>query len=80
MNEIEFIQHPELKKVLKGYEKLNKEKQDIGYNLFTISSYTSHLEIFHFDIIHSLLNTVGLHKEKYYFLALVSIRKRKRLY
>ena len=44
MNEIEFIQHPKLKEVLKGYEKLNNEKQHIGYNLFMISSYTSHLE------------------------------------
>lgn len=51
-------------------KKLKKKKSELGYNLFTISSYNSLLENFHSDIIASLLDTNGLHNENDKFLKL----------
>ena len=70
MTEIEFINHPKIVAILQGHQKVNIEKQQAGYNLFTISSYTYYLENFHSDIIYSMLNPLGLHNEGYAFLHL----------
>lgn len=70
MNAIELLQHPEITGLVQKQEEVNRQKAKAGYNLFTISSYTSHLENFHSDVIASLLNPYGLHGEGYKFLHL----------
>lgn len=52
--------------------KLNADKlqADAAYNLFTLSTYNSHLENFHSDILASLLSPAGLHGEGSVFLEL----------
>lgn len=70
MNPIELLQHPEITKLVKKQEEVNRQKTKVGYNLFTISSYTAHLENFHSDVIASLLDPDGLHEEGYKFLHL----------
>lgn len=70
MEVVEFLQHPEITGLVQKQEKVNRQKAKAGYNLFTISSYTSHLENFHSDVIASLLDPDGLHGEGYKFLHL----------
>ena len=70
MNVIELLQHPEITGLVQKQEEVNRQKAKAGYNLFTISSYTSHLENFHSDVIASLLDPDGLHGEGYKFLYL----------
>jgi hypothetical protein len=48
--------------ILKENESAKKLKNQVAYNLFTISSTTSHLENFHSDVIASLLNPQELHE------------------
>lgn len=70
MNALEILQHPQIKELAKKQEEVNRQKAKAGYNLFTISSYTAHLENFHSDVIASLLDPDGLHGEGYTFLHL----------
>lgn len=70
MNAIELLQNPEITGLVQKQEEVNRQKAKAGYNLFTISSYTSHLENFHSDVIASLLDPDGLHGEGYKFLHL----------
>lgn len=70
MNALELLQHPEISELVKKQEEVNRQKAKAGYNLFTISSYTAHLENFHSDVIASLLDPDGLHGEGYTFLHL----------
>ena len=50
--------------IIKGLKKKN------AYNLFNLSTYTSHLENFHSDVIASLLDVNGLHDQGNLFLML----------
>lgn len=68
MEVIDFLGHTEIAAMVKEQSQVNRQKELAGYNLFTISSYTSHLENFHSDVIASILDPEGLHKEGYKFL------------
>lgn len=57
-----------LKSILQEYRNVKLAKQKASFNLFTISSYTNHIENFHSDIIATLLNKEGDHKENDWFL------------
>lgn len=70
MNEIEFLNHTSISGLLKKHDEVISNKRLIGYNLFTISSFTYHKENFHSDIIFSFLNPFSLHNEGYVFLEL----------
>lgn len=70
MSIIELLEHPDIVRIVSLQKEVNRQKALAGYNLFTISSYSAHLENFHSDIIASLLNPEGLHGEGYKFLHL----------
>ena len=53
----------EFKDIIKKYNDSNKNKEKYRFNIFSISTYTSHLENFHSDILHSLLTVNGQHEE-----------------
>ncbi len=57
-----------LEEIISDIEKLEQEKQEVSYNLFNLSSVNNHKENFHSDIIKSLLDIKGLHKEGDKFL------------
>ena len=71
MKFLELIKHPDLLKILEGFQETEQKKKQVGFNLLTASSYTSHLENFHSDIIAALLNPKGLHGEGSLFLELL---------
>ena len=58
----------EFKDIIKKYNDLNKNKEKYRFNIFSISTYTSHLENFHSDILHSLLTVNGQHEEGTLFI------------
>ena len=70
METIEFLNHPEIWELVQENNKIKIHKNEVSYNLFTISSYNSYLENFHSDIIASLLNPYGLHQQGNTFLCL----------
>jgi len=70
MEVLEFLNHPELWDIVQQNNRVKDNKNEVSYNLFTISSYNSYLENFHSDIIASLLNPIGLHQQGYKFLYL----------
>lgn len=70
MNTIEFLSNISVKEISKNHYLTQNKKRQVVYNLFTISSYTSHLENFHSDILASLMNPQGLHQQGDTFLML----------
>lgn len=70
MNIEAFFNDPLVPEIIQLYKKVQEEKLNASYNLFTISSYNSYLENFHSDILASLLNPDGLHGQGYTFLHL----------
>ena len=67
-----FILHQKFENIDKEIERIERERQNNGFNLFTISSYNSYLENFHSDVIALLLNPKERHlqKEKFFKLFL----------
>ena len=67
-----FILHQKFENIDKEIERIEREKQNNGFNLFTISSYNSYLENFHSDVIALLLSPKERHlqKEKFFKLFL----------
>ena len=67
-----FILHQKFENIDKEIERIEREKQNNGFNLFTISSYNSYLENFHSDVIAILLSPKERHlqKEKFFKLFL----------
>lgn len=70
MEILEFLNHPEIWEIVRQNNKIKLHKNEVSYNLFTISSYNSYLENFHSDIIASLLDPKGLHQQGNTFLYL----------
>lgn len=70
MNVTELLAHGTIESIVKNYQQTGIKKNEVAYNLFSVSSYTSHLENFHSDVIASLLDPKGLHKEGNRFLSL----------
>lgn len=68
----DFILHKKFENIDKEIERIEREKQNNGFNLFTISSYNSYLENFHSDVIVLLLSPKERHlqKEKFFKLFL----------
>jgi hypothetical protein len=70
MIEIEYLQHPDVMEAVAEFQKAANEKTDVAFNLFSLSSRNIHLEHFHSDVIATLLNPDGTHKQKDLFLSL----------
>ncbi len=51
-----------MQSILENYALVQQERQKAAFNLFTISSSTSHLENFHSDIIATLLDKTAVHQ------------------
>ncbi|MDL2228575.1 PD-(D/E)XK nuclease family protein [Odoribacter sp. OttesenSCG-928-L07] len=66
----EFINHEKFDGIEKRIFDVKDYMDNNGFNLFTISSYGSHLENFHSDIIALLLNPKERHKLSHTFLDL----------
>lgn len=64
----ELINDTRIDGIKSDYQAKLREKEKLKYNLFTLSSYSYHLENFHSDIFASLLDPDGLHGEKRLFL------------
>ena len=56
--------------IVKKHNDTKEQKKRNAYNLFSLSTYTSHLENFHSDLIASFLDVNGLHDEGNRFLKL----------
>jgi len=67
---LEFLENKELIKIIEEYIKVQVKKVEVAYNIFSLSSYNAYLENFHSDIMQSLLDPEGLHKEGNTFLTL----------
>lgn len=65
-----FISKKEFESIDKRLKNIQDEIKLNSYNLFTLSSYNSHLENFHSDIIAILLNSDERHKQQNAFLNL----------
>lgn len=59
-----------MKQIIDEYNVQKADKEDIGFNLFTIISDTFYRENFHRDIIYEFLNPQGSHKEGNKYLML----------
>lgn len=59
----ELLMDTSVPNIVYKHNKIKLLKRQNAYNLFSLSTYTSHLENFHSDIIASLLNKDGLHGE-----------------
>lgn len=70
MELLDLLTSTKLHKILQNFQVTEQLKKRIGFNLLTVSSYTSHLENFHSDVIAALLNPKGLHGEGHLFLDL----------
>jgi hypothetical protein len=68
--EIALLESDEIKSIISLKQEALRLQADAAYNLFTLSTYNSHLENFHSDIIASLLSPVGMHGEGAIFLNL----------
>lgn len=68
MTHLELLNHPTIRDAVSRYLEAKDKKDSMSYNLFTISSYNNYLENFHSDIIASLLDPLGLHKQGNTFL------------
>lgn len=51
MEFLELVNNPDLHKILQDFQVTKQLKKRVGFNLLTLSSYTSHLENFHSDVI-----------------------------
>jgi hypothetical protein len=70
MQPLDFLQHETVADITDKLGILEKEKKKIGYNLLTISTYTSHLENYHSDVLAFILNPNGLHGDGSLYLHL----------
>lgn len=68
MNIKSFIQRSEFDKLDERLVEIKDKLEQNSFNLFSISSYTSHLENFHSDVIFILLNPEERHKKENYYL------------
>ena len=68
----DFISHKKFENIDEEIQRIERERQNNGFNLFTISSYNSYLENFHSDVIALLLSPKEIHlqKEKFFKLFL----------
>lgn len=66
----DFISHEKFKNIDKEIQRIEKERYNNGFNLFTVSSYNSYLENFHSDVIALLLNPNERHNQKANFFSL----------
>ncbi|MDB5091642.1 MAG: hypothetical protein JWR09_5636 [Mucilaginibacter sp.] len=66
--EFDILYSSSMRSILENYALVQKARQKAAFNLFTISSYTSHLENFHSDIIAMLLDKNGVHQEQDRFM------------
>ena len=68
----DFISHKKFENIDEEIQRIERERQNNGFNLFTISSYNSYLENFHSDVIALLLSPKERHlqKEKFFKLFL----------
>ena len=73
-----FILHQKFENIDKAIERIERERQNNGFNLFTISSYNSYLENFHSDVIALLLSPKERHlqKEKFFKLFLSFLKEK----
>ena len=73
-----FITHQKFENIDKEIERIEREKQNNGFNLFTISSYNSYLENFHSDVIALLLSPKERHlqKERFFKLFLYFLKEK----
>ena len=78
MNIKDFILHKKFENIDKEIERIEREKKNNGFNLFTISSYNSYLENFHSDVIALLLSQKERHlqKEKFFKLFLSFLQEK----
>ncbi|OAV69250.1 hypothetical protein Barb4_01791 [Bacteroidales bacterium Barb4] len=70
MNIKEFLNKKEFQDIDKRLNDVREEIKNDSFNLSAISSYTSHLENFHSDVIAELLDPHGRHKRSSAFLHL----------
>ena len=63
---LDFIQ--KFDKILENYKEFLEKKEKYGFNIFSVSSYSSHLENFHSDVLYSLLFPNDLHNESVLFI------------
>lgn len=68
MNIKSFIQKIEFDNLDKRLKEIKEKLEQYSFNLFSISSYTAHLENFHSDVIAILLNSEERHKQENYYL------------
>lgn len=66
----ELSSSDKIKQIIDEYNVQKADKEDIGFNLFTIISDTFYRENFHRDIIYEFLNPQGCHKEGNKYLML----------
>jgi hypothetical protein len=67
---LSLLHNQELKTIINNFDKIGSDKHLFEYNIFSISKLGTQLENFHSDIIYSLLNPNGLHKEGNVYLKL----------
>lgn len=70
MDILSILKNEKIGQMVAQQHLISKEKQQVAFNLFTLSSYNSYLENFHSDIIATLLNPSGPHNEGNVFLNL----------
>lgn len=70
MNILNLLTNPEIINIKKDLNKLEKEVSNNNFNLLSVSTYTSHLENFHSDIIGFLLNQNEIHQHQNIYLQL----------
>lgn len=72
----DFISHEKFKNIDKEIQRIEKERYNNGFNLFTVSSYNSYLENFHSGVISLLLNRNERHNQKaLFFYSFISFLK-----
>ena len=78
MNIKDFVSHKKFENIDKEIEKIEQERQNNGFNLFTISSYNTYLENFHSDVIALLLSSKERHlqQERFFKLFLSFLREK----
>ena len=63
-----FIDNEGFNNIDKSIDAIKEDMRNNEFNLFTISTSTSHLENFHSDVISILLDPEGVHRQKEKFL------------
>ena len=74
----DFLTHKKFENIDKEIQRIEQERQNNGFNLFTISSYNSYLENFHSDVIALLLSPKERHlqKERFFKLFLYFLKEK----